>query len=130
MSDAEPIFRQPVCASSSDPQTGSEGGKSTGLGAIAFTRKELDEILRIYGRKVAQGEWRDYAIDMCKDRAVFSVFRRTSECPIYRIEKLPKLARRQGAYRVVAATGLIMRRGHSLARVLGALDRPVRLVEV
>ena len=130
MSDAEPIFRQPVCASLSNPQTGGEGGKSTGLGAITFTRKELDEILRIYGRKVAQGEWRDYAIDMRKDRAVFSVFRRTSECPIYRIEKLPKLARRQGAYRVVAATGLIMRRGHSLARVLGALDKPVRLVEM
>ena len=129
MSDAEPIFRQPVCASSSNPQTGGEGGKSTGLGAITFTRKELDEILQIYGRKVAQGEWRDYAIDMRKDRAVFSVFRRSSECPIYRIEKLPKLARRQGAYRVVAATGLIMRRGHSLARVLGALDKPVRLVE-
>lgn len=129
MSDVEPIFRQPVCASSSDPQTGGEGGTSRGLGTITFTRAELDEILRIYGRKVAQGEWRDYAIDMRKDRAVFSVFRRASEYPIYRIEKLPKLARRQGAYRVVAATGMIMRRGHSLARVLGALEKPVRLVE-
>ena len=92
-----------------------------------FDRRELDRILGLYGRMVAAGEWRDYAIDFLKDRAVFSVFRRSSEVPIYRIEKNPKLARRQGAYSVVSATGLIVRRGHELDRVLRALD-PLSLV--
>jgi hypothetical protein len=98
-------------------------------GGIAFNRRELTQILDVYGRKVASGEWRDYAIDTLKEKAVFSVFRRSSECPLYRIEKAPKLARRQGAYSVVAATGLILKRGHDLARVLRALDRGLRLVE-
>ncbi len=92
--------------------------------AIAFDRRELQQILDLYGRMVAAGEWRDYAIDFLKDRAVFSVFRRTSEVPLYRIEKNPRLARRQGAYSVVSAGGLIMRRGHELDRVLRVLDKP------
>jgi len=95
---------------------------------VTFERRELDRILRLYGRKVAAGEWRDYAIDFLKDRAVFSVFRRASEVPIYRIEKSPRLLRRQGAYSVISATGLIMRRGHELDRVLHVLDRSLRLV--
>jgi uncharacterized protein DUF2794 len=95
---------------------------------VTFNRRELDRILRLYGRKVAAGEWRDYAIDFLRDRAVFSVFRRTSEVPIYRIEKDPRLARRQGAYSVISATGLIMRRGHELERVLGVLDRSLQVV--
>jgi hypothetical protein len=95
---------------------------------VTFSRRELDRILRLYGRKVAAGEWRDYAIDFLKDRAVFSVFRRASEMPIYRIEKNPKLGRRQGAYSVISATGHIVRRGHELDRVLGALDRSLRVV--
>jgi Protein of unknown function (DUF2794) len=82
----------------------------------------------LYGRKVAAGEWRDYAIDFLKDRAVFSVFRRASETPIYRIEKNPRLARRQGVYSVISATGLIVRRGPELDRVLRAIDRSVQLV--
>ena len=90
---------------------------------VTFDRRELNRILGLYGRMVAAGEWRDYAIDFLKDRAVFSVFRRSSEMPIYRIEKNPKLARRQGAYSVVSATGLIVRRGHELDRVLRALDK-------
>jgi len=98
-------------------------------GAIAFDRRELSQILDIYGRKVASGEWRDYAIDTMREKAVFSVFRRASESPLYRIEKAPKLARRQGAYSVIAATGLILKRGHDLARVLRALDKGLRLVE-
>ena len=77
---------------------------------------------------VADGEWRDYAIDFLKDRAVFSIFRRASEVPIYRIEKNPKLARRQGAYSVISATGLIMRRGHELDRVLRVFDKKLSLV--
>jgi hypothetical protein len=95
---------------------------------VTFSRRELDRILRLYGRKVAAGEWRDYAIDFLRDRAVFSVFRRTSEVPIYRIEKNPKLARRQGAFSVISATGLIVRRGHELDRVLGVLDRSLQVV--
>ena len=95
---------------------------------VTFSRLELNRILNLYGRMVAEGEWRDYAIDFLKDRAVFSVFRRASEVPIYRIEKDPKLARRQGAYSVISATGLIMRRGHELDRVLRVLDKSLSLV--
>ena len=98
-------------------------------GGIAFDRRELSQILDIYGRKVASGEWRDYAIDTLREKAVFSVFRRASETPLYRIEKAPKLSRRQGAYSVIAATGLILKRGSDLGRVLRALDRGLRLVE-
>jgi len=98
-------------------------------GSITFDRRELSQILNVYGRKVASGAWRDYAIDMMREKAVFSVFRRACESPLYRIEKAPKLARRQGAYSVVAATGLILKRGHDLARVLRALDKGLRLVE-
>lgn len=92
---------------------------------VTFSRRELNRILGLYGRKVASGEWRDYAIDFHKDRAVFSVFRRTSEVPLYRIEKNPRFARRQGVYRVISATGLIVKGGHELERVLRAIDRPM-----
>ena len=95
---------------------------------VSFDRHELRAILDLYGRKVAEGEWRDYAIDFTRDKAIFSVFRRTSEMPLYRIVKDPKLARRQGVYAVVAATGLILKRGHELARVLRVLDAPLRVV--
>src|SRR5256885_16546137 len=95
---------------------------------VTFDKRELNRILSLYGRMVAAGEWRDYAIDFLKDRAVFSVFRRSSEVPIYRIEKNPKLARRQGAYSVISATGLIVRRGHELDRVLRSIDRSLSLV--
>jgi hypothetical protein len=98
------------------------------LNQVTFSRRELDRILRLYGRKVAAGEWRDYAIDFLRDRAVFSVFRRASEVPIYRIEKDPRLSRRQGAYSVISATGLIMRRGHELDRVLRVLDTSLSVV--
>src|SRR6202140_2863984 len=95
---------------------------------VTFNRLELNRILNLYGRMVADGEWRDYAIDFLRDRAVFSVFRRACEVPIYRIEKDPRLGRRQGAYSVISATGHILRRGHELDRVLGALDRSIRVV--
>jgi hypothetical protein len=95
---------------------------------VTFSRPELRRILDLYGRKVAAGEWRDYAIDFLKDRAVFSVFRRTAEVPLYRIEKNPKLSRRQGAYSVISATGLIVRRGHELDRVLRSIDVSLSLV--
>ena len=117
-----------------DPSEFHGGGVQSGLAAIApatrvtFNRHELDRIFRLYGRQVAAGEWRDYAIDFLKDRAVFSIFRRASEVPIYRIEKNPRLARRQGAYSVISATGLIVRRGHELERVLHAIDKTLSLV--
>jgi hypothetical protein len=95
---------------------------------VTFDRCELSRIFGLYGRKVATGEWRDYAIDFLKDRAVFSVFRRACEVPIYRIEKNPRLARRQGVYSVISATGLIVRRGPELDRVLRAIDRSLCVV--
>jgi len=95
---------------------------------IAFDRRELSIILTVYGRQVAQGEWRDYAIDHGREKAVFSIFRRTCERPLYRIEKVPRLARRQGLYSVIAEGGLILRRGHDLAQVLRVLMRGPRLV--
>ncbi|MGA7328508.1 MAG: DUF2794 domain-containing protein [Rhodomicrobium sp.] len=99
-----------------------------GLPYTSFNRSELNEIFSLYGTKVAKGEWRDYSIDFLRDRAVFSVFRSSSEHPIYRIEKNPKLTKRQGAYSVVATTGLILKRGHDLAKVLRVLDRRLRVV--
>ncbi len=99
------------------------------LPIVSFDRHELGEILRIYGRMVAAGEWRDYAIDTLKDRAVFSIFRRASEMPLFRIEKEPKLARRQGAYSVHAAGGLVMKRGHDLSQVLRVFDKALKLTE-
>jgi Protein of unknown function (DUF2794) len=109
----------------------SHGGESHSFAPasrVTFDRRELDRIFSLYGRKVAAGEWRDYAIDFLRDRAVFSVFRRSSEVPIYRIEKNPKLARKQGAYSVISATGLIVRRGQELDRVLNAIDKSLRVV--
>ena len=88
-----------------------------------FERRELDRLLGLYGRMVAQGEWRDYAISGLKESAVFAVFRRASEAPLYRIEKHPALAKRQGAWSVVGQGGVILRRGHELADVLRFFDR-------
>lgn len=115
-----------------DPSQSSGGGNPVRgpsapnfLNQVTFNRRELNRILDLYGRMVAAGEWRDYAIDFLKDRAVFSVFRRTSEVPLYRIEKNPKLAQKQGAYSVISATGLILRRGPELDRVLRVLEKPL-----
>ena len=95
---------------------------------IAFHRDELRTIFNLYGRRVSEGEWRDYALDFRRDKAIFSIYRRTSEMPLYRIEKDPRLARKQGAYSVVAAGGLVLKRGNDLARVLGVLEKPLRVV--
>ncbi len=88
-----------------------------------FTRPELNEILRLYGFFVAANEWRDYAIDHLNDRAVFSVFRRSSEMPLYRIEKNPSLAKKQGAFAVVSMGGQVLKRGSELRSVLRIFDR-------
>ena len=91
--------------------------------SVFFERRELDAILRLYGRMVAAGEWKDYAIDGGKEAATFSVFRRATEHALYRIEKRPALARRQGAWSVLAPGGLVLKRGHDLETVLKIFDR-------
>jgi hypothetical protein len=121
MSDPEPI---PHAARGADLVRFPVAAKER----ISFNRQELREIFSVYGRKVMSGEWRDYALDFLKERAVFSVFRRASEMPLYVIVKDPALARRQGAYAVIAATGLIVKRGHDLRNVLRVLEKPLRLV--
>ena len=90
---------------------------------VAFDRRELGEILALYGRMVAAGEWRDYGISCLREVAVFSVFRRTAEYPLYRIEKRPRLRNRQGLYAVVAMDGQILKRGQELKTVLRVLER-------
>jgi len=90
---------------------------------VFFERPELLRLLSLYGRMVAAGEWRDYAIDGLSDSAVFSVFERASDKPLYRIEKHPSLARRQGAWAIVGQGGMILKRGHELEQVLRFFDR-------
>ena len=96
---------------------------------VTFHRRELDAILWIYGRMVGEGEWRDYAIDHLKDKAVFSVFKRSGEMPLFRIEKNPKLAAKQGAYSVINVNGMILKRGHELNQVLKVFDKALKLVD-
>jgi Protein of unknown function (DUF2794) len=95
---------------------------------VAFDRRELQSIMGLYGRMVAAGEWRDYAMDFLKDRAVFSIFRRSSEMPLYRVIKDPELRLKQGMYAVMAPGGLILKRGQELDQVLRVIDKPVKAV--
>lgn len=134
MSESEPIrlvplAARPVSSQASLPAAPAQVSAPAPV-QVSFDRHELQELLALYGRMVAAGEWRDYAIDFLRDQAVFSVFRRTSEAPLYRIEKTPRLARRQGAYSVMAAGGLILKRGPDLSRVLAVLEKKsLRLVD-
>lgn len=117
------VIRLPI--SRSVKNNSSDSRKITNLKTltqVTFDRRELSEILRVYGYRVSQGEWRDYAIDFQKDRAVFSIFKRASEMPVYRVEKDPKLTRKQGAYAVVNTSGMILKRGHELRQVLKVLE--------
>lgn len=103
---------------------------SAGNAPVAFGRAELSVILSLYGRMVAAGEWRDYGISHLRDVAVFSVFRRTAETPLYRIEKRPRLRARQGQYAVIGMDGRVLRRGGDLRTVLRVLERKlIRAVE-
>ena len=131
MSELEPISFRPNTSGTNRTSTTTNSSPSRGQNnrPVCFTRQELQDILNVYGRQVAAGEWRDYAIDMGRDKAIFSIFRRSSEMPLYRVEKNPKLARKQGAYSVITATGLILKRGADLRRVLSAIDRRLRIVE-
>ncbi|WP_439572398.1 DUF2794 domain-containing protein [Phreatobacter sp.] len=117
----------------SDPDASQSGtvvplnAGAAALPKVSFDRRELQQILQLYGRMVSAGEWRDYAIDFLRTKAVFAIFRRASEMPLYRIEKNPEL--KQGAYSVVSATGQILKRGPDLRRVLAVLEKPLRVVQ-
>lgn len=111
-----------VSISSSKPQKPVE--------RVSFNRRDIDTLMQFYSARVGAGEWRDYAMDMLKDRAVFSVFKRASEVPIYTVEKTPKLARKQGEWAVINANGLILKRGHDLKQVLKVLDKKPKIVSL
>ncbi len=123
MSDTDPIYLGPAAADRPGRTQQNTPVSAASPTAVSFDRRELNAILSVYGQKVADGEWRDYAIDFQPHCATFSVFRRASEVPIYRIEKRPKLRRRQGAYAVITATGQILKRGHDLSQVLRVLQK-------
>jgi hypothetical protein len=121
-------------------QTGGAGNSNSSATVVAFPRngtlqvgfdrRELQRILDLYGRMVAAGEWRDYGISCLREVAVFSIFRRTAEHPLYRIEKRPRLRGRQGMYSVIGMDGRILKRGHDLRTVLRVLEKQlIRPVE-
>ena len=130
VSEAEPQQQGAELLDFLNPRGGSPSG---GGGAqpprqrpfVGFDRRELNTILNLYGRKVASGEWRDYAIDFLKDRALFSIYKRASERPLYVIEKNPKLRNRQGQYMVTIENGRVLKRGHELDNVLRVLELAV-----
>ena len=123
MSDGGPIIPFPY--SGRQPSAGAQWFSPPQQ--ISFDRKELNLILNLYGMHVAEGDWRDYAMDFGREVATFSIFRRTSEVPLYRIVKNPALARKQGLYAVIAQGGLILKRGHDLAQVLRVLIKKPQL---
>ncbi len=123
-----PVTADPIRPFASKPSPIQVPLGAAGTEVVSFDRLELREILDLYGRKVAGGEWRDYALDFTAQKAVFSVYSRASECALYEIEKTPRLARRQGLYGVVTASGLVLKRGHDLRRVIAVLDTRLRLV--
>ena len=127
MSESDPIRFRPRESGGFQRTHGSQrangsASPSRNPPVVVFDRAELDAILTVYARKVAAGEWRDYALEMGRDKAVFAIFQRTSEYPMFRVEKCPRLARRQGAYSVVLRSGAVLKRGHDLARVLKACE--------
>lgn len=123
-SDGQPIVRAGAAATASNARHDpAHSRKAPALQTANFTRLELTAILRVYGMGISKALWRDYAIDYLKDRAVFSIFRRSGEYPLYRIEKHPKLRNRQGAFVVVAQSGQILKRGHDLPQTLKILER-------
>lgn len=127
MSESDPIRFRPRDAGlglrfPASPHSASGQSSRASTPVVAFNRAELDAILAVYARKVAAGEWRDYALEMGREKAVFAIFQRTSEYPLFRVEKCPRLARRQGAFSVVLRSGVVLKRGHDLARVLAACE--------
>lgn len=127
LDDSEPIVQFRPWGAAPRPETSSA---ATADSVVAFDRRELTVILDVYGKQVAAGEWRDYALDFGRERATFSIFRRASEQPLYRIVKDPSLARRQGQYAVIAQGGLILKRGNDLAQVLRVLLKAPKLSQI
>ena len=123
MSEAEPQHKSAELLDFLNPNGG--GGPPRQKPYVGFDRRELNTILNLYGRKVAAGEWRDYAMDFLKDRALFSIYKRASERPLYVIEKNPKLRNRQGQYVVTIEDGRVLKRGHELDNVLRVLELAV-----
>jgi hypothetical protein len=105
-----------------DAAAGNEPPSVSDVAKVFFDRRELDQILWLYGRMVAAGEWRDYAIDALPGRVLFSIFRRASEQPLYQIEKRPALARKQGAWAIYGQHGQVLKRGHELGPALRVLE--------
>lgn len=97
---------------------------------VSFNRHDIDILMQFYSKRVGTGEWRDYAMDMLKDRAIFSVFKRASEVPIYTVHKTPKLANKQGQWSLLNANGLVLKRGRDLKQVLKVLDKKPKLVSL
>ena len=120
--------RRPLLTSGTANVVVSSTGNPGKPSQITFDRTELTAILRIYGFKVAAGEWRDYSIDQLKDRAVFCVYRKAHEMPLYRIEKNPKLARKQGAYSVIGTNGATLKRGQDLGQLLRYFEKQLKIV--
>lgn len=110
-----------------EPSASAASSKS--LAIVAFERRELNLILNVYGRKVASGDWRDYAMDFLRERAVFSIYARVSERPLFIIEKTPRLRNKQGQYTVTNQEGRILKRGHDLTQVLRVLDPHLVVVD-
>jgi hypothetical protein len=128
MADAESVEKEPSGGRANLIALAARKPQQVAFDPVTFNRQELNLILTVYGRHVAEGEWRDYAIDNLAESAVFSIFRRTAETPLYRIVKQPKLARRQGVWSVIAQGGATLKRGHDLATVLRVIDRPLKVV--
>ena len=135
MNDMEKAEENPITHPSrgrkdpfAQPASGIGPASASAEDVISFNRDELRKIFNLYGRKVGDGEWRDYAIDFTPHKAVFSIYRRACEYALYRIEKCPKLARKQGAYSVITVTGLVLKHGHDLRHVIAALDSGLKLV--
>ena len=121
--------RRPLATSGTSNVIVASTGNPSKPSQISFDRNELNAILRVYSFMVAGGEWRDYAIDHLKDRAVFSVYRRASEAALFRVEKDPKLSRKQGTYSVISEQGVVLKRGHDISQVLKVFDKRLKLVE-
>jgi Protein of unknown function (DUF2794) len=119
----EPISLHRALASSKEAARDTSNGVASPHNLARFDRSELSRILTVYGRMVAAGEWRDYAVDFLEEAAVFSIFRRSSEMALFRVEKRPRLRGRQGQYAVIAAGGLVLKRGPELAQVLKIFDK-------
>lgn len=125
---APPIKSRPLPVPPKPAEPGRNGGHRLPA-IVSFDRAELMVLLNLYGRKVGAGEWRDYALDMLRDRALFSIYRRSSERPQYVLEKNPRLRNKQGQYALINFEGRVLKRGHDLQKVLRVLEPGLAVVK-